>query len=55
MPYVPPGHMVEVTSRTIQGRYLLKPSPELRKIFIGVLAYAQQRHPGPAPAMQSSA
>jgi len=43
--YVPPGRMVEVTSRTIQGRYLLKPSPELREIFIGVLAYAQQSRP----------
>ena len=34
------GALVEVTCRTIQGRYLLKPSAEMRSITIGVLARA---------------
>ena len=34
--------MVEVTCRTIQGRFLLKPSSELRSIIVGVLARAQR-------------
>ena len=38
--YVPPGSLVEVTCRTIQGRYLLRPSPELNEIFYGVLGRA---------------
>ncbi len=37
---VPPGSLVEVTCRTIQGRYLLRPSPELNEIFYGVLGRA---------------
>ncbi len=38
--YVPPGSLVEATCRTIQGRYLLRPSPELNEIFYGVLGRA---------------
>ena len=34
--------MVEVTCRTIQGRFLLKPSRELNSITIGVLGRAQR-------------
>ena len=38
------GALVEVTCRTIQGRYLLRPSKELRSITLGVLARAQSLH-----------
>ena len=39
------GALVEVTCRTIQGRFLLKPSEELRSIVIGVLARSQRLYP----------
>ena len=39
------GALVEVTCRTIQGRFLLKPSEELKSIIIGVLARAQRLFP----------
>ena len=39
------GALVEVTTRTIQGRFLLKPSPELRRIVIGILARAVDLYP----------
>ena len=41
--YIPPGGcVVEVTNRTLQGRYLLKPSEELNNLLIGVLGRAQR-------------
>ncbi|HEX7181154.1 MAG TPA: transposase [Thermoanaerobaculia bacterium] len=39
------GALVHVTTRTIQGRYLLRPSPALNEIVIGVLARAQRLYP----------
>jgi REP element-mobilizing transposase RayT len=41
---VPPSRhgLVEVTCRTIQGRYLLTPSNELNEILLGALGRAQQ-------------
>lgn len=36
------GAVVEVTGRTLQGRLLLRPSPELRVITIGILARARR-------------
>ena len=39
------GALVEVTTRTIHGRFLLKPSRELRSIVIGVLARAKSLYP----------
>jgi len=39
------GAVVEVTCRTIQGRFLLKPTEELGPIIIGVLAKAQKLYP----------
>jgi len=36
--FVPAGSLVEVTTRTIQGRLLLRPSPE---IILGVIGKAQ--------------
>jgi hypothetical protein len=38
---VPANALVEVTTRTIQGRLLLKPSPELTEIILGVIGKAQ--------------
>ena len=36
---------MEVTCRTVQGRFLLQPTDELKSIIIGVLARAQQLYP----------
>lgn len=36
--------MVEVTARTIQSRFLLKPTRGLREIFVGILARAAERY-----------
>jgi hypothetical protein len=33
---------VEITVRTVQGRYLMRPSPELNRILVGVLGRAQR-------------
>ncbi|RMH21963.1 MAG: hypothetical protein D6696_04460 [Acidobacteria bacterium] len=44
--YIPPGGaLVEITSRTIQGRLLLRPSRELNETVIGALARAQRKYP----------
>lgn len=41
--YIPEGGaLVEVTCRTLQGRFLLKPTDEIRPIVLGVLARAQR-------------
>ena len=41
--YVPPeGGLFEVTTRTVQGRFLLKPSDQLNTIILGVLGRAQR-------------
>lgn len=41
--YIPPvGCLVEVTNRTIQGRYLLRPSQRLNELLIGILGRAQR-------------
>ena len=37
-----PGATVEITQRTIQGRYLFKPSPRLNALVVGCLARAQK-------------
>ena len=39
------GSLVEVTCRTVQGRFLLKPTDELRTLVIGILARARRLHP----------
>jgi REP element-mobilizing transposase RayT len=43
--YIPEGSLVEVTCRTVQGRFLLKPTCGFREIVIGLLARAQERYP----------
>lgn len=40
--FIPPRCLVEVSARTLQGRYLLRPGPELNRRFVGVLARAQR-------------
>ncbi len=42
--WVPPGSLVEVTQKTLHGRYLLRPSRELVDIFNGVLIRAAERY-----------
>ncbi len=39
--YVPTDGLVEVTAKTIQGRYLLRPGPEMNRRFIGIVAKAK--------------
>jgi REP element-mobilizing transposase RayT len=42
--YIPPRSLVEVTTRTIQGRFLLRPSRDLNEIVIGIVARAATRY-----------
>lgn len=37
-----PRTLVEVTTRTFQSRYLLKPTPEVRELVLGVIGRAQR-------------
>ena len=45
--YLPPegSSLVEVTCRTVQGRFLLTPSNELNEIILGALGRAQELYP----------
>ena len=44
--YIPEGGaLVEVTCRTIHSRFLLRPSPALNEIIVGVLGRAQKKYP----------
>ncbi len=36
------GRLVEVTGRTVQGRFLLQPSPEVNQAIKGTLGRAQR-------------
>ena len=38
--YIPAGSVVEVTTRTIQGRLLLRPSRQVNDIILGVFGRA---------------
>ena len=42
--YVPADHLVEVTGRTIQSRFLMRPDPVTRDLILGVLGRAQARY-----------
>lgn len=42
--FIPHDSLVEVTGKTFQSRYLLRPSPELNRRVIGVFARAKQRY-----------
>lgn len=39
------GRVVEVTARTVHGRYLLRPSPETKDIILGAMGRAQRLYP----------
>ena len=39
--FIPPDSLVEITTRTFQGRLLLRPSSELTDIRIGVIGKPQ--------------
>jgi hypothetical protein len=39
--FIPEHALVEITTRTIQGRLLLRPSPELTDIILGIIGKAQ--------------
>jgi REP element-mobilizing transposase RayT len=44
--YIPDGGaLVEVTCRTIQGRFLLRPSRQLNEVILGILGRAQRLNP----------
>jgi hypothetical protein len=52
--YIPEGGaLVEVTCRTLQGRLLLRPSPELNDITAGILGRAQRLYPVDLVAFQA--
>jgi REP element-mobilizing transposase RayT len=42
--FVLPGQPVEITQRTFQGRFLLKPSPEMNRVVQGVLGRAVRKY-----------
>ena len=45
--YIPPSPsptLVFVTCRTLQGRYLFRPGPELNDLFLGILGRVQHRY-----------
>jgi hypothetical protein len=39
--FIPEESLIEITTRTIQGRRLLRPSPELTDIILGIIGKAQ--------------
>jgi REP element-mobilizing transposase RayT len=39
--FIPPGSLVEVTTRTIQSRFLLRPSLEVNDTILGIIGRAQ--------------
>lgn len=39
------GALVEITNRTVQGRFLFCPSRELNDVVLGILGRAQRLHP----------
>ncbi len=43
--YIPPGWSVEVSTSTVCGFYTLPVTPQFRRIFIGILGRAQEKHP----------
>lgn len=43
--YVPHNALIEISAKTFQDRFLLRPSRKLNRIIVGALAYGQLRHP----------
>ncbi len=42
--FIPPHSLVEVTCRTVHGRFLLRPSRDLNDIILGILGRAARRY-----------
>ena len=42
--FIPADSLVEITTRTLQGRLLLRPSPELTDLILGVIGKAQDTY-----------
>ncbi len=42
--FIPPGSLVELSSRTLGGRLFLRPSPEVNDLIRGILARYAERH-----------
>jgi len=42
--FIPPGSLVEVTCRTLQGRFLLRPSRDLNEIALGIFVRAAEMY-----------
>src|ERR1039457_3649486 len=40
--FVPEHSLVEITTQTFQGRMLLRPSPELTDVILGIIGKAQE-------------
>ena len=43
--YVPAGSLVEVTTRTVHGRWLMRPSPEVNDVILGIVGRALEFYP----------
>lgn len=43
--FVPPNALVEVTTRTVHGRFLLRPSAEVNDMILGIVGRAQTLYP----------
>ena len=39
-----PGRIVEITSRTVHGRFLMRPSREVNELILGILGRGQARY-----------
>jgi hypothetical protein len=48
--FIPNDALVEITTRTLQGRLLLKPSPEMTDVVLGVIGKAQNLYKMPIHA-----
>src|ERR1700690_4083914 len=42
--FIPEHSLVEITTRTLQGRLLLRPSPELNAVVLGAFGKAQDTY-----------
>ena len=43
--WIEPNSLTEITDRCFQGRFLLRPSPQLNRLIIGVFAQAKEFYP----------
>ena len=43
--WIEPHFLTEITDRGFQGRFLLRPSPQLNRLVIGIFARAKELYP----------